>query len=256
MQARHKLVSLIFLLALGTIASAQDLQLSFKLGAGPILGDPAGHRYKSGVHLATELSLGLGKGQAFVGGQYRVFRSRSYEATQFGTGYALNASGAVVTGRITPYKLGPDGLPSASGLYDSVDVRRDNLEGFSLYGGYRVPVWVEGLSAHAGVNLSFLRSQQDVTGGIKVLVDRNVTTPVILGQESFYTQFQKSTMCPGAFAGLRYDATKVFFVEANLSGIGFKEINYLPFSYTGQPAATEMRSRFKLMLEFSVGINF
>ena len=255
MHARHKLVSLTLLLALGTVASAQDLQLSFKLGAGPILGDPEGHRFKSGVHLATELAMGLGKGKAFLGGQYRVFRARSYDATQFGTGYAMTSSG-VVTGKITPYKLGADGLPSASGLYDSVDIRRDDLEGFSAYLGYRVPFWMEGLSAHAGVNVSFLRSQQNVTGGIKILVDRSVTTPVILGQENFYTQFQKSTMCPGAFAGLRYDATKVFFLETNLSGIGFKEINLLPFSYTGQPTTTEMRSRFKLMLEFSVGINF
>jgi hypothetical protein len=252
MHTRNKLISGVFLLALAAPCAAQDLQLSFKLGAGPFLLDPGQGRSRTNIHLGAELAMPVAKGQAFLGAEYRVFRNFSYDATQLGTGYGTNGT----TGQITAYVLGTDGLPKADRAYDSVDIRRDNLDGVTFSLGYRFPFWTQGLSARGGINLSFLRSQQDVTGGINVVVNRNVTTPVVLGSEKFYTQFQKTSLAPGGFAGLRYDVTKVFFVETNLCFLGFKEINYLPFSYTGQPATTEMRKRFKSVLEFSVGINF
>lgn len=256
MPTRNRLVSAVFLLALAVPSAAQDMQLSFKLGPGRFLGDPGESRSRYDLHLGGELATPFRNGQAFLGADYRVFRNMSYDATRFGQGYALNVSGQVVTGQITPYVLGTDGLPKADGRYDSVDIRRNNLESLTLNLGYRFPFWQEGLSAHGGIHLSLLRSQQDVSGGINVVVNRNVTTPTVLGSENFYIQHVKYSVTPGAFAGLRYDATKTFFLEANLSLLGFKEVNYLPFSYTGQAATTEMRSRTKAVLEFSAGFNF
>jgi hypothetical protein len=244
------------MLACGLPGAAEDLQLSFRAGLGGFLGSPGGHRNNSDIHLGVELASRLAKGQAFLGLEYRVFRSASYDATQFGAGYALDTAGNLVTGQITPYALGTDGLPKADGRYDSVDIRRDNLEGLTARLGYRIPVWTAGLAAHGGVNLSFLRSQQDVSGGVNVVANRNVATPVVLGMERFYTQFQKSSAVPGLFLGLRYDVNQVFFVETNLNLIGFKEVNYRPFSYTGQAATTELRKSSKATLEISAGMNF
>ena len=256
MHTRNRLVSALFLLALAVPSTAQDLQLSFKLGPGRFVGDPGESRSRYDLLMGAELAMPFRTGKVFLGADYRVFRNMSYDGTRFGQGYALDSLGQVVTGQITRYVLGPDGLPKADGRYDSVDIRRNNLESLTLNLGYRVPFWQEGLSAHGGIHLSLLRSQQDVSGGINVVVNRNVTTPTVLGSENFFIQPVKNSITPGAFAGLRYDATRVFFLEANLSLLGFKEVNYLPFSYTGQAATTEMRNLTKVLLEFSAGFNF
>lgn len=236
--------------------AAQDLKLDFKLGGGPMTGSGGNQYFRSVYHLAMEAALPMGRGEAIASAQFRLWRGKSYDATRFGTGYALNSTGQVVTGQITAYALGTDGLPKPDGRYDSVDIRRDNLEGLTLAFGYRTPLPVQGLSVHYGLNLSFLRAQQDVTGGIKVVVDRSVATPVVLGQENFYTQFQKSSMKPGAFVGLRQAVGMGFFVQGDLSLVGFREVNFLPFSYTGRAATTEFKDRTKAILELSLGMNF
>lgn len=256
MHPRNRWVSVAFLLALGGAGSADDLKLDMKLGGGPILGSVGNQYFRSVYHLAVEAALPMGRGDAIASAQYRIFRGKSYDATQFGVGYARNSSGQVVTGQITPYVLGPDGLPKPDGRYDSVDIRRDNLEGLSFAFGYRLPILAEGLALHYGINLNFLRAQQDVTGGIKVVQDRSVATPVVLGQENFYTQFQKASLKPGAFVGLRYNLTSEFFIQGDANLLGFREINYRPFSYTGQAATTELKNRYKTVLEFSIGMNF
>jgi hypothetical protein len=256
MQERNNWVAGALLVALGVFGSAGDLKMDLKLGGGPIVGS-VGNQYFRGVyHLAAEAALPLGRGELLGSAQYRIFRGKTYDATQYGVGYAMNTAGQVVTGQITPYVLGSDGLPKPDGRYDSVDLRRDNLEGLTFGFGYRMPVLAEGLAFHCGINLNFLRAQQDVTGGIKVVQNRNVTTPVVLGQENFYTQFQKTTLKPGAFAGLRYNLTSEFFLQADLNVLGYREINYRPFSYTGQAATTEFKDRTKTVLEFSIGMNF
>lgn len=244
------------LLPAGMPVLGQDAELSFKVGAGPMLGDVDSGRYRSGVHLGFELGYGAMGGQLFGGVQYRLYRARTYEATRFGVGYARDAAGNVVTGQITRNIVGPDGLPKADGRYDSVDMRRDNLDGTSLNLGYRRAWGPEGLQLQGGLCIHFLRSQQDVTTNINVVQDRAAATVVVLGKEALYTQYQKASAVPGLFGGARFDATENIFFEGNLTLLGYQQMNRELFSYTGRDATTVMTRKLKPVLEFSVGLKF
>lgn len=245
------------LLGAGLGLCAKGPSLDFKIGSGVFVGDPGSNRNMSLQHLALQVSLPAGKGSVFAEIQTRLIRSDSYDNTQLGKGYALNTSGQVVTGVITAYRINPtSGRPEANGNFDSVDLRRDNLDGYSINLGYRMPLGLEGLTVHGGLSLHALRAQQDVSGGLKVIVDRNVTTPVVLGQENFYTQHEKRSLMPGAFAGARYQVNGNLFVEGNVSLLAWKDVKWMPFSYTGQAPATELLARRKGSVEFSMGMTF
>lgn len=245
------------LLAAGLGLSANGPSLDFKIGSGVFVGDPGSSRNMSLQHLALQVSQPLGSGSLFAELQTRLIRADSYDNTKLGTGYARNAAGQVVTGVITAYRINPtSGRPEANGNYDSVDLRRDNLDGYSVNLGYRMPFGPEGLTVHGGLSLHALRAQQDVSGGIKVIVDRNATTPVVLGSENFYTQYEKRSLMPGAFAGARYQVNKTLFVEGNVSLLAWKDVQWMPFSYTGQAPTTELLARRKASVEFSMGMTF
>jgi len=226
----------------------------FKFGVAPTVGTPGEQRNRGSVLCAVQGERRLGgPGTVFAELNYRYFRSVNFEATRFGAGFAPDGT----PGQITKWAFDPAaGLPRADGRYDSVDIRKNLLEGMGLQVGYRHPLGRSIWSLQAGVSLNALRSTQEVIGSLKVVRNREASTPTVLASEGMLKSLSKSSLRPGCFAGLRGDLVTNLFVECNLSLAGYSEVNYVPASYTGRPAATESRNRTKTSLEFNAGLRF
>jgi hypothetical protein len=245
-------------------------RFSLKMGATPVIGDMGKQGTRMAIMLAAEQSYPIWKGEAFATGEYRVFYSKDQEATQFGVGYAEGG----MEGIITKYVINPTtGVPAPDGRFDSVDLRKNNLEGVTSKIGYRFQFsdmpFIGKLDLQGGLTLGFLKSSQDTSSNIWVLEYRDfaqnsvmIMPPMFpeptsrLGRESFLATHQTSKFSPGAFIGARSLLTDEMFFEINLSLLGHAEINYVPFSYTGKPAHTETANRFKAVLEFTAGLRF
>lgn len=225
-----------------------------KFGVAPTLGTPGEQRNRGSVLCAVQGERRLaGRGTVYAELNYRYFRSINFEATRFGNGMAPDGT----AGQITKWAFDPSaGLPRADGRYDSVDIRKNLLEGMGLQMGYRHPLGRSIWSLQAGLSLNALKSTQEVIGSLKVVKNREAATPTVLASEAMLFSLSKSSLRPGCFAGLRGDLGTNLFAECNLSLAGYSEVNYLPSSYTGRPAATESRNRTKTSLEFNAGLRF
>ncbi len=238
----------------GSLGAQSPWGFGAKFGVAPTVGTPGEQRNRGSVLCAVQGERRLGgRGLVFVELNYRYFRSVQFEATRFGAGFAPGGA----AGQITRWAFDASaGLPRADGRYDSVDIRKNLLEGMGLQAGYRHPLARSLWSLQAGVSLNALKSTQEVIGSLKVVRNREAATPTVLATENMLLDVSKSSLRPGCFAGLRADLDAHLFMECNLNLAGYSEVNYLPASYTGRPAASESRNRTKASLEFNAGLRF
>lgn len=221
--------SLLAVAALSLPLSAQSgLTYGIKFGAGPVLSAVGEQRARAAVNLALTLEKSLGKDSAFFAeAGYRFFRAEDHEVTRFGVGYA------------------PGGVTGTIVNTSSVDVRKDTLDGLVFNGGYRRALAGD-LFWQAGLTLAALKSKQEVTGQLLVGTYREGLN---------YTP-TKTGYGLGAFAGLQYRMSNEFYFELNVASVGYSEVNYIPFAYTGQPATTETKTKNKLVLDANLGFRF
>lgn len=231
MKAPFTSTLLILLLAAGGSArlGAQELQFGAKFGGGAVVGAIGNQGSRATMNAAFFAELPLGKtSEVFGEFNYRVFRAVDHEVTQFGTGYiAGGGTGTIVA-------------------TSSVDVRKDNLEGYAINVGYRRQILDSEFWWQGGLSLAAMTSQQEVTGTITVgtQVEGLNFTPA------------KRSIRPGLFLGAQAKITPNFFVEANLSGTPYQQVNYVPLSYTGQPAHVETENKVKVSLDINIGFRF
>lgn len=252
---RHLNRSLALAAVLGLPLCAQSpWALGIKFGVAPTVGTPGEQRTRGSVLAGLQgeyrvAGLGILYGEL----NYRNFRAYNFEATRFGVGYAPNGT----VGEITQWAFDAvAGLPRADGRYDSVDLRKNLLEGMGLNLGYRLPLGQGIWSVQGGLTLSVLKSTQEVIGSLHVVQNRTAAKPTVLSTENMLVTRSKSSLRPGFFGGLRAELGANLFVESNLSFLGYSEVNYLPFSYTGKPATTEARGHMKAVLELNAGLKF
>jgi hypothetical protein len=231
MKASFKSTLLTLLLAVGGTASlgAQDIQFGAKFGGGAVVGATGAQESRATMNAAFFAELPLGKTREVFGElNYRVFRSVDHEVTRFGTGYIAGGG----TGPIVPTS--------------SVDVRKDNLDGFAFNAGYRQQILDSVFWWQGGLSLAAMTSQQEVTGTITVgaQVEGLNHTPA------------KRSIRPGLFLGAQAKITPDFFVEANLFGTSYQQVNYVPLSYTGQAAHVETTNKVKVSLDINIGFRF
>lgn len=210
------------------LSAQAGLTYGMKFGAGPTLSSAGEQKARAAINFAFLAERPFSGGATlFAELGYRFFRAEDHEVTRFGTGYAPGgATGPIVN-------------------TSSVDIRKDTLEGYLLSAGYRRPL-VGDLSWQAGLTLGSMRSMQEVTGQITVGTYREGLN---------YTP-SKTAFGLGAFAGLQYRASKDFFLELNVASVGYSEVNYVPFAYTGQPATTETKTKNRLVLDANLGFRF
>jgi len=248
--------SLALLLAIGAspviAQEALPSGLTLKLGVTPVVGSAGMQGARGGALFGAEYALDLKTCALFVGLDYRLFSDTQRERTRFGVGYYVdsNSPSGVSVGQITVQ--GPDGYSDV--LLDSADLRTNKLEGLTLNFGYRHYL-TSNIRIHGGLNLAFLRSVQYVTGVINVVDDRETATSP-MGSESMNFDVHATKASLGAFVGARYLINEYMFGEINVSNIGYKEVNYMPFAYTGKAAFNEATNRRKTTVEFNLGIIF
>ena len=163
--------------------------------------------------------------------------------------------------------------------FDSVDMRRALLDGVTAKLAYRyrtdsLPL-IGSLGLQGGLVLSYLTAWEYSNGAIHVLDYRvyngqnnldpnaapNPTDPRLdaygrLGNEYFVTQEKETGIKPGAFIGVRKAVKDNLFFEMNLTMLGYTDITYVPYSYSGQDPHFVKSSKTKTVLEFIAGMRF
>lgn len=241
MKVSFKKTALLALVAAGLPMGlqAQELHYGVKFGGGAVLGaiGPQASRATMNAAFIAEYALGKDK-EVFGEVNYRVFRSVDRDVTPVGQlGY-------------TPTDT--TGLIYAT---TSVDIRKDNLEGYSLSAGYRQQIADSIFWWQAGLSLNNMNSQQEVTGqlvpGVALLKD--VTNA---NHEGLNYTPGKTSLRPGLFIGAQAKISPNFFVETNLNGVGYQWVNYVPHAYTGRASYVETTNKFKVSLDVNVGFRF
>lgn len=243
MKVSLKHTALLALLAAGLPLGlhAQELHYGVKFGGGAVVGaiGPQASRATMNAAFIAEYPLGKDK-EVFGEVNYRVFRSVDHDVTPVGQlGYTpTNTTGVIYTAT-------------------SVDIRKDNLEGYSLSAGYRQQIAGSIFWWQAGLSLNNMNSQQEVTGQLAPGVTGQVPNTVnSTNREGLNFTPGKTSLRPGLFIGTQAKISPNFFVETNLNGVGYQWVNYVPHTYTGQAPRVETTNKFKLSLDVNVGFRF
>lgn len=220
---RYALLGALILGTAGSSLAAQEgpaFDVGLKVHAGSSFGDlQEDTKTKKMVGIGATFSYRLGQRSALVGElAYLKFPANDYR----------------------------NPLP-AGATTTSADLRKDNLSGFSLRGGYRAPLMETGFNWQAGLTVDSLKSRQEVSGQITV---GSVTTGLALTPET-----RKVNV--GAFAGIHRPLSEGLSVELNLFTLGYEKVNAdtSPLS-TGQPIQITSTGRRGFAIELAVGLSF
>lgn len=128
----------------------------------------------------------------------------------------------------------------------SADLRKNNLAGFSLRGGYRSALMETGFNWQAGLTVDSLKSRQEVSGQITVGTDT----------EGLAVTPETSKVNVGAFVGLHRPLSEGISLELNLFTIGYEKVDWQTRLGSGQPAHATSTGRRGFVLELAVGLSF
>lgn len=272
MKATLKLATLAALLALGaaTPVAAADLGYGIKFGVGPALTDPAEQQSRATLNLALtgDWKFAPGK-ELFAELNYRYFKADQRDVTPFtdsyqaydyygGGPYTVNYAAVNLPGVGAGYIFNADPNYSTRG---SADIRRDNIEGLGLSIGYRHQLGQSAFHLQGGLMLTALKYEQEVVGELRVYTnlpqaDGSIPANTLLYQEGLNYVPSETALKPGAFVGVQARLTPNFFLEANVTYMGYDKVIYMPFTYTGQAATTKTESDSKVVLDFNIGFRF
>jgi len=185
--------SLIALLALPLAAQAVDNsyhRVSLFVGTAPTIGDSGKLMVRESMLVGLEATYPIWKGEVFGAAEWRAFRSRDREITQFsprnadGTTKTDDASARSgftpngQTGYITMFTRDPrtsvvrPGGIAVDMRFDSVHMAKNDLDGGTAKLGFRYHMdssFIGKWGVHGGLTVSFLNSSEWATGGIHVL---------------------------------------------------------------------------------------
>ena|GEM_PF-1680850 len=269
-------------------------RFSFKAGIAPVIGDVGNQQRRESAMVSLEYSHPFWKGEFFVAAEFRDFVSHAYEVTPFSpfvdrggepvsyterTGYASNGSRGYITAYARRSNSSPDPWMLWPDMrFDSVDMRTNPLDGGTAKIAYRyrtrsLPV-VGSLGLQGGITLSLLTSIQYADGAIHVMDYRDesqnsVSTATYpypnspgldqfgrLDNEYYYLTNKDAKLMPGVFIGARKLLNDNLTFEVNFTMLGHTDLNYVPYSYTGQTAHWESSDKSKVLMEFIVGLRF
>jgi len=246
--ARSLSYPIIALLALPLAAQTVDNsypRVSLFYGTAPTIGSSGLQKVRESVLIGLEYSHPVWKGQVSFAAEWRQFRSRNHEVTQFsprkadGTTLLDGDPGAVRTGYtkdgqrgyITAFTRNPipnasTGLSIASDMrFDSVHMAKYDLDGGTTKLSYRqfFPVPLIGqIGVHGGLTINFLTAAEYATGSIIILNTRSFS------QNSMNTSWTADNFNANQGGAAQWGRLGGnFFFEDN------KEIKVLPGAYVG-----------------------
>jgi len=270
-------------------------RVSFFVGTSPAIGDSGLLRVRESVQVGLEYSHPIWKGEVYVAAEWRTFRSRNAEVTQFsprnadGTAMIGNESaksgyagiGSTTRGYITAFTRDPTpGRPYPNGIavdmrFDSVHMAKNDLRGGSSKLAYRHHMespYIGNWSLQGGLTISFLTASEWANGDIHVLSNRefsqnNVNTAWNsddarlnaygrLFNDVFFQDNSEIKVLPGAFIGTRFLLNDNLFFETNITMLGHASLTYVPTAYTGQAGYVESSTKMRTVWEFNAGLRF
>jgi len=253
----HRTLLLLAAMA-GPMLDAADEGQTFelKLRAGIKAGDlQKKHVDNKAIGFAVGARRPLGKG--FLTGElsFDILPGQAHDATPFGGAvYAPAGTGLGTADPTTrnPYFLRPN---------ESLDLRKESSQGFSIKGGYAAPLaWNAGLSWQAGLSLDAYKTSSEFTGTLRPMVLVGTTPTQVVDNlnrkyyEGFATVEKGTALAPGFYVGLRQQLSDEFALELNLRNVGVKHFDYRAITYTGRPAATESSTIRGFIVDFSLSL--
>jgi opacity protein-like surface antigen len=235
-----------------TTTKPGDLGFTLKLHGGATAGN-----LKDDLHSQSMLGLGF-EGSWALSSTGAIIGEFTFSSFGGGEGYDnTKFSGPI-------YIAGPvdnvGGQPIYLRTSSSVDYRKNTLQGFSLRAGYR-GTFAGSWSWQAGLSLDGLKYRQEASGQLQPLYTLNPPPPppapsvVAAGPyEGFALTPTKTKFGVGAFAGVKFQFSDNFSLETNLISVGYGNLNYQPFTYTGQAPATSSETRRGILLEVAFGM--
>jgi len=201
--ARSLSYSLIAMLSLPLAAQAVDNsypRVSFIVGTAPAIGSSGKLMVRESMLIGLEATCPVWRGEVFASGEWRTFRSRVREITQFSDRYPDGPNkGTVITtpenmtgwtpyherGYITMFTRDPrttagitTGGITSDMRFDSIHTAKNDLDGGSAKLGFRYYMdssYIGKWGVHGGLTISFLNSSEWATGSIHVLAYRDYT---------------------------------------------------------------------------------
>ena len=229
-----------------------ELKLRAGLKAGTIQTDHADNK-AVGFAVGTRHPMGSG----FLTGEisFDILPGQARDTMPVGQAvYAPAGTGLGTASPATgnPYFLRPN---------ESIDLRKESSQGFSVKGGYAAPLtWNEGLTWQAGLSLDAYKTSSEFTGTLRPMVLVGTSPTQVLDSqgrkyyEGFATVAQGKVLAPGFYVGLRQQLAEDFALEVNLRNVGMKHFDYRATTYTGQPATTESSTIRGFILDFSLSL--
>jgi len=242
-------------LGVSLFASAQEPTLSFGLKMGSGLGMASGNKEQASnlsLHMAFTGQYRLNSKASLIGEvKYVYFRAEEYE------------SSAVPLKPANIFYFS-DGTLGWSSKYWGADIHKNDLDGLVLNLGYRRAISDTRWSWQAGINLQWLKAQDQALGQVGVFLSEedcaDVFNEYAWPDDNFENRWIKlnsdNSIKPGIFAGLHGFIGDNVFVEANLVTVAFNQPFFRPHVISGKPDAVESYSRNKIVFEFSAGFRF
>ncbi len=247
-------ITLLGTISLGAAENPDSYEL--KLRAGVKAGDiQTVHADNKAVGFAVGTRRPMGSG--FLTGEisFDLLPGQARDAMPVGRAvYAPAGAGLGTASPATgnPYFLRPN---------ESIDLRKESSQGFSIKGGYAAALsWNEGLTWQAGLSLDAYKTSSEFTGTLRPMVLVGTSPTQVLDAqgrkyyEGFATVAQGKVLAPGFYVGLRQELGNDFAVEVNLRNVGTKHFDYRATTYTGQPATTESSTIRGFILDFSLSL--
>lgn len=253
----HRTLLLLTAMAASSLVAAEEglpfeLKLRAGLKGGTIQTDHADNK-AMGFAVGTRRPMGAG----FLTGEisFDLLPGQARDAMPIGKPvYAPSGTGLGTASPTTsnPYFLRPN---------ESIDLRKESSQGFSVKGGYAAPLaWNEGLTWQAGLSLDAYKTSSEFTGTLRPMVLVGASPTQVLDAqgrkyyEGFATVAQGKVLAPGFYVGLRQQLGEDFALEVNLRNVGVKHFDYRATTYTGQPATTESSTIRGFILDFSLAL--
>lgn len=234
------------------VGQAFELKLRAGIKAGDLQKE---HADNKAIGFAVGARRPLGKG--FLTGEvsFDILPGQAHDATPFGG--AVYAPAGAALGTASPTTQNPYFLRAN----ESLDLRKESSQGFSLKGGYAAPLtWNEGLTWQAGLSLDAYKTSSEFTGTLRPMVMVGATPTQVVDSlnrkyyEGFATVAKGTAISPGFYVGLRQQLSEDFALELNLRNVGLKHFDYRATTYTGRPAATESSTIRGFILDFSLSL--
>jgi hypothetical protein len=150
--------------------------------------------------------------------------------------------------------------------WNSIDMRKHIVSGFGIRAGYtaKLPIsWMEGWSWQAGLSLDRMQTKYEVAQTLVPVYGPDYTFAGSFWNydpdnpdyyEGLAEVHTATKITPGLYAGLSVPLTKEYRLEMNLRSVGYAQVDYHPFTYTGTKARYTESTKYGFVIEFSFGM--